>query len=277
MKKIIVPVDFSQHSEYALKAAALLAQKHNAEIYAVHMLDMIESSINESLNYQQEKTFFLLKLAEKKFTSFLNKEYLKGIKVNPVIKHFKVFSEVNEIAKNENADLIIMGSHGASGLKEFFIGSNTEKVIRFSEIPVLVVKNELTDLNFDNIVFPLDFSDEIINTYIQAKQVIKDFNGNLHLLYVNTPYDNFKTSAQMENMAVAFLNKAEGNINMLKEINFVADRTVEKGILNFSNSVGADLIAVSTHGRKGLSHVFKGSLSEDIANHASLPILTFKI
>ena len=277
MKKIIVPVDFSQHSEFALKAAALLAKKNDAQIYALHMLDMIDGSLNESANYQQEKTFFLLKLAEKKFKTFLKKDYLKDVKVTPIVKHFKVFSEVNEIAKNENADLIIMGSHGASGLKEFFVGSNTEKVIRFSEIPVLVVKNELADFNFDNIVFPTDFSDEIVNTYIQAKEVVKDFNGNLHLLYVNTPFDNFKTSAEMENLAVNFLNKAEGNTDKLKDVNFVSDRTIEKGILNFSNTVGADLIAVSTHGRKGLSHVFRGSLSEDIANHASLPILTFKI
>ncbi|MGB0891847.1 MAG: universal stress protein [Flavobacteriaceae bacterium] len=277
MKKIIVPVDFSQHSEFALKAAALLAKKEKAEIYVLHMLDMIDNSVNESLNYQYEKTVFLLKLAEKKFKAFLDKDYLKGITVNPIIKHFKVFSEVNEIAKEENADLIIMGSHGASGLKEFFVGSNTEKVIRFSDIPVLVIKNELTDLAFDNIVFPTDFSDELVNTYVQAKQVVKTFNGKLHLLYVNTPYDNFKTSAEMENMCVNFLNKAEGNSNMLNEINFISDRTIEKGILNFSNSVGADLIAISTHGRKGLSHVFKGSLSEDIANHSSLPILTFKM
>ena len=277
MKKIIVPVDFSQHSEYALKAAALLAKKQKAEIYALHMLDMVENSVNESLNYQHEKTIFLLKLAEKKFKTFLNKEYLKGLKVNPIIKHYKVFSEINEIAKEENADLIIMGSHGASGLKEFFVGSNTEKVIRFSDIPVLVVKNELSDLTFENIVFPTDFSDELVNTYTQAKQVVKAFNGKLHLLYVNTPYDNFKTSAEMENLAVSFLTKAEGNINKLNDINFVSDRSIEKGILNFSNSVGADLIAVSTHGRKGLSHVFRGSLSEDIANHSSLPILTFKI
>lgn len=277
MKKIIVPVDFSKHSEYALKTAVLLAKKNDAQIYALHMLDMVDGSLSESASYQQEKTIFLLKLAEKKFKSFLKKEYLEGVKITPIIKHFKVFSEVNEIAKNENADLIIMGSHGASGLKEFFVGSNTEKVIRFSEIPVLVVKNELSDFNFDNIVFPTDFSDEIVNTYVQAKEVVKDFNGNLHLLYVNTPYENFKTSTEMDNLAASFLNKAEGNIDKLKDVNFVSDRTIEKGILNFSNAVGADLIAVSTHGRKGLSHIFKGSISEDIANHANLPILTFKI
>ena len=138
-------------------------------------------------------------------------------------------------------------------------------------------ENKNKDLTFENIVFPTDFSDELVNTYTQAKQVVKAFKGKLHLLYVNTPYDNFKTSAEMENLAVSFLTKAEGNIDKLNELNFISDRSIEKGILNFSNSVGADLIAVSTHGRKGLSHLFRGSLSEDIANHSSLPILTFKI
>ena len=70
---------------------------------------------------------------------------------------------------------------------------------------------------------------------------------------------------------------AEGNSEKLKDVHFICDRTVEKGIISFANSVGADLIAVSTHARKGLSHVFMGSLSEDIANHAALPILTVKM
>ena len=67
MKKIIVPIDFSKHSEYALKTAALLASKHNATVYALHMLDIQEISLSESETYQQEKAMFFLKLAEKKF------------------------------------------------------------------------------------------------------------------------------------------------------------------------------------------------------------------
>lgn len=277
MKKIIVPVDFSKHSEYALKAAAQLALKNDAEILALHMLEIHETSINESVSYQHEKTLFLLKLAEKKFQDFLQKDELLGVKVTPIIKHFKVFSEVNEVAKAENADLIIMGSHGATGLKELFVGSNTEKVIRFAEIPVLVVKQELNDLNFDDIVFATDLSKASVNSYLQAKALVEDFNGQIHVVYINTPYETFKTSSEMEQMAVDFLTTAEGNADNLNTIIFHSDRTVEKGILNFANGIGADLIAVSTHGRKGLSHLFKGSLSEDIANHASLPILTFKI
>ena len=75
MKKIIVPIDFSKHSEYALKTAALLAKEFNATVYVLHMLDIQESSLSESETYQHEKGAFFLKLAEKKFNNFLVKEY----------------------------------------------------------------------------------------------------------------------------------------------------------------------------------------------------------
>ena len=61
------------------------------------------------------------------------------------------------------------------------------------------------------------------------------------------------------------------------DVHYVSDYTVEDGILNFSNKVGADLIAMPTHGKKGLAHFFEGSVGEDVANHATLPVITFKV
>jgi len=277
MKKIIVPVDFSKHSEYALKTAVSLAKKNGAELLILHMLELQETVLSESVVAQQEKAVFLLKLAEKRFKQFLNKEYLKEVKVTPVIKHFKVFSEINEIAKEENADLIVMGSHGVSGAKEFFIGSNTEKVIRFANLPVLVIKNELNDTTFKEILFACDFSKETIASYKKAIKTLESLGENIRLVYVNTPTENFKSSTEMEKIVADFLQEAEGNLNRLKDVNYVCEYSIEKGILNFANIIGADLIATITHGRKGLTHFFKGSIAEDVANHATLPVITFKI
>ena len=277
MKKIIVPIDFSKHSEYALKAAALLAKKNNATIYALHMLDLQELSLTESENNQQEKAIYFLKLAEKKFKDFLVKEYLEGVKVVPIIKHFKVFSEINAIGEKVKADIIIMGSHGVSGLKEFFVGSNTEKVVRFADLPVLIIKNEITNTDFADIVVATDFSEEGIPAFKSMLKLVDFLNARKHILYVNLPNEEFKTTSEMASMANNFLMKVEGNTDRMINVHFVCDRTIEKGILNFSNTVGADLISVSTHGRKGLSHIFAGSIAEDIANHSTLPILTIKI
>lgn len=277
MKKIIVPVDFSEYSEFALKAAALLSKKVPVEIYALHMLDLQEVNMSQTSSYSQEKGIYFLKLAEQKFKKFLQKDFLKEVKVVPVIKHYKVFSEVNAIAKEINADLIIMGSHGASGLKEFFTGSNTEKVIRYSEIPVLILKNELKDVDFSDIVFATDFSEETIPSYKRMLGSLDFLGAKKHLLFVNLPNEKFKTTPEMDTLANNFLMSAEGNVDRLINVNFVCAKTVEDGILSFSNAVGADLITIITHGRKGLAHVFSGSISEDISNHSALPIMTFKI
>lgn len=277
MKKIIVPVDFSKHSEFALETAALLAKKTNASIIALHMLDMQVSNLSETSSHHQEKTIFYLKLAEKRFRKFLQKEYLKEVLVKPVIKHYKVFSEVNDIAKELNADLVVMGSHGVSGLKEFFVGSNTEKVIRFSEIPVLVIKNKLTNTNFNDVVFATDFSEKSIPAFKKMLSTMKLFKAKKHILYVNLPNEGFKTTQEMDILAHNFLMEVEGNIDRLINVNFVCARSIENGILNFANLVGADLIMTATNGRKGLTHIFSGSISEDLSNHAALPIMTFKI
>lgn len=277
MNKIIVPIDFSEHSEYALETAAILAKKNNAEIVALHMLEMANNVIIDSNEEQQMQTVFFLKLAEKRFQEFLEKPYLNDIKITPVVKHFKVFREVNDVAEEHNADLIVMGSHGSSGLSEIFVGSNTEKVVRHSSVPVLIVKQKPVNLKFETVVFACDFSEEMVQPYLKACQFFENTSSNLKLLYVNLPGERFKSSAEMEATVAKFLEKSDGNLNKINDIHYISDYTVEEGVLTFANIVGGDLIAVPTHGRRGISHFFSGSIGEDIANHSTLPVITFKI
>ena len=101
--------------------------------------------------------------------------------------------------------------------------------------------------------------------------------ANMNLVYVNLPGESFKSTAEMEGKVVTFLKNAEGNLESLSKVTYVSDYTVEQGISNFANLIGADLVAVATHGRKGIAHFFEGSISEDVANHSTLPVMTFKI
>jgi nucleotide-binding universal stress UspA family protein len=277
MKKIIVPIDFSEHSEYALEAAAILAQKFNAEIFALHMLEISDAVLTYNPDEKESKAFYLYKLAEQKFKEFLDKDYLKGVKINPVVKHFKVFSEVNEVAKEINAELIVIGSHGSSGVKEFLVGSNTEKVVRYADVPVLIVKHNPILMDFDQVVFACDFSEESVKPYMNACKLFSDLGSNMNLVYVNLPNVGYKSTAEMEKRVAEFFKVANGNLNEMNNVSYVCDYSVEQGILNYANVVGADLIAVATHGRRGLAHFFEGSISEDLANHSTLPVMTFKI
>ncbi|MCX2718939.1 universal stress protein [Lentiprolixibacter aurantiacus] len=274
MKTIIVPVDFSEQSEYALKVAASLAKQYDAQILALHMLELNEAMISSSEGFHPEQTVFLLKLAEKRISDFLDKAYLKGVKkVTPIIKHFKVFGEVNDVVERHGADLIVMGSHGSDGLREIFVGSNAEKVVRHSEVPVLVIKDEMEDFKVDTFVFACAFKEESLGAFHKAWSFAEKLNADFHMVYINTPGDNFLSDQDAQEKISNFMEKAGTD----HEVNIFNDYSVEKGVLNFSEKINADVIGIPTHGRKGLSHFFMGSIGEDIANHSKIPVITFKI
>lgn len=277
MKRIIVPIDFSEQSEFALEAAANLAHKYGSELIVLHMLELSNAILTANGTAINDEAVFYLKLAEQKFDAFLDKPYLEGIKITRLVKHFKVFSEVNDVANEHQANLIVMGSHGASGVKEVLVGSNTEKVVRHSDVPVLVIKHNPILLDFENAVFASDFSEDAIKPYLNARTTFEKLGAKMHLVYVNSPDGNFRSSSEIDKRVSLFLKKADGDLDNLGNVHIVSDYSIEKGILNFANMIGADLIAVATHGRKGLAHFFEGSISEDIANHSTLPVMTFKI
>jgi len=166
-----------------------------------------------------------------------------------------------------------MGSHGSSGFKEMFIGSNTEKVVRTSDIPVLVIKNDHEDFKIKDFVFATDFSEECRKPFMEAQKFAKAMGAHMHLLLINTP-SGFKTTAEARDIMENFVR---GTAAENYSLNIYNDTTVEKGILNFTKDIQAQLIGMSTHGRKGLSHFFNGSISEDMVNHANMPVITFKI
>ncbi len=279
MKKILVPVDFSEYSEYALQAAATIAKQQNAEIVVLHMLGLSEAILTKNEGQEVAEAVYYMKLAEKRFETFLDKEYLKGIKVTETVQNYKIFSEVNEVAHEHDVDLIVMGSHGTTGLREeVFIGSNTEKVVRTSDVPVLIIKNAIENFEIKEVVFACDFKMENLRAYHKAMALFESLGANVHLLYINLPGERFKSTHQIEERVKEFLFKADsGNLEMYDNVVFYSDFTVESGVLNYSNKIKADAIAIPTHGRRGLAHFFSGSIGEDIANHANKPVITFKI
>ena len=275
MKKIIIPVDFSAHSEYALETGAALARKHNATLIVMHMLELSESLISSSSNDRNEETAFMLMLANKKFEDFLDKSYLNGISVTPLIKHHKVLKEVASVATHEKADLVVMGSRGHSDHDGIFTGSNTEKVVRYSDIPVLVVKSKPDSVNFKNIVLATDFLEGSISAVKNGLELLNALANNVIMLHVNLPNLGFLSTKEIDTRVSDFLKLAEledKNVN----IDFIADHNVEDGVLNYAKRINADAVAMITNGRTGLSHFFGGSISEDLVNHTKLPVVTFR-
>ncbi len=277
MKRILVPVDFSKYSEYALEVAAAIAKKETAEIVVVHMMGLKDSIITRDESKELFNGLQYMQLTKQRFSEFLEKDYLKNIPVHDTIRNYKVFSELNEVAQEWHAELIVMGSHGLSGIKDVFIGSNTEKVVRTSEIPVLVVKNRLQDFKISHAVFATDFDPKFIPAYQQARKFLRYFSCEPRLLFVNLP-EKFMSTREMQAKSSEFLiDTGINNPELLEKVSYYCDYTLESGIYHYCEERNVDLIILPTHGRKGLSHFFYGSIGENVANNARIPVLTMKI
>lgn len=273
MKRILVPTDFSKQAENALKIAAQIAKKNDSEIYLLHSLEMPLHLNSTADSGGMPESLYFIKLAEKHFVEVLDKPYLKDIVIHEAIGHNEIYNDINETISSKDIDIVLMGSHGSSGFKEMFIGSNTEKVVRTSPIPVLVIKNEHEHFEINDFVFASDFSEESTSSIQRANKFALEAGATMHLLHINTP-SGFKTTSD----ANEIMAKIVDPLNLENyTLNIYNDTSVEKGILNFAKDKDAQLIGMSTHGRKGLAHFFNGSISEDLVNHANMPVITFKI
>ena len=274
MKRILVPVDFSEYSVEALKVAAQIARKNNFEIILLHLLELPHQASDDFGNGNSipEIIYFKNKAIEK-LEELMDSSFLKGIEVLESIEFKKVDEGIIDASQKNNVDLIIMGSHGTSGFNELLVGSNTEKIVRYSKIPVLVIKKGVKEFNVNNFVFASDFSKETRKPFRKMLEFAKLFNSKLSLVTICTP-SSFKTTFATEKNMDNFISNFDIDNYSTHIYN---DTNIENGIINFSNSVDADLIGICTHGRTGLAHFYNGSISEDLVNHAIKPVITFKI
>ncbi|MEL6916976.1 MAG: universal stress protein [Bacteroidota bacterium] len=273
MKNILVPIDFSEHSEYALEVAAIIAQKKGSRLTVLHMIGISEAILAKDETQEMEEARYYMNLVKERFSTFLDKEYLKDIEVTQIVQNYKIFNEINQVAEEQEIDLIVMGSHGTSGLKDVFVGSNTEKVVRTSNVPVLVIKEHMPSFKMEKMVLAWHFRDGCVENYRKARDFADGFKAKLCLVYINTPAYNFLSTHEAEDKLSQFMY----NTGIREEVKIYNDYSVEKGILNYAESIRADVIAVPTHGRQGLAHFVMGSIGEDIANHSKKPVITFRM
>ena len=274
MKRILVPCDFSEPSVQGIKFAVEIAAKSSGLVMLLHILEvpvMHDTMMMPVLNF--ETSFFneLKMKAEKHLTKLKTKFEKESVKIQSFIEIGPVQKTIERIAEEKRADLIIMGTHGTAGLMESFIGSNTEKVVRFSTVPVIAIHQSAKLSKIKNIIFPTTMEKNQTPLVSQIKKLQAFFSATLHLLMVNTPA-NLKRTADEKQLIEAFAKQhhlADYTVNTRN------DFTVEAGIVNFAHEVKADMIAMGTHGRKGLSHLFLGSIAENVVNRITCPTWTY--
>lgn len=275
MSKILVPVDFSQRSEFAVKLAAKMGKKTDCEVYLLHMVELPSGVVDMGAgsNFSiPESMMYLRKVREKLFA--LKRRYFKnGCTVKHAIRFQDPFEGIRDYSKKIGADLIIMGSQGVSEFEEMIIGSNTEKVVRTSEVPVIVVKRDAEKFKLKDLVFASDFKEDNKESFKKFVDFASLFKSKVHLLKVNT-IGKFESSSVTKQKIKDFITDVDLPKNT---INVYNDTSVVKGITNFSREIDADLIALTTHGRSGLSNLFNGSIAKSVSKSVLKPVITFKL
>lgn len=275
MKHILVPTDFSPCAIGALKVAAKIARQTGAAISLVHTYAVpVYGFTSGHLMYDGVALTKITEEINDELQRIAEMEEIKDLQVSKLLLADTAIVQMLNHDQLADVDLIVMGTYGTSGVREDLLGSNAEKVIRHAKCPVLCVREEHGDhFNANDMVFASSFFGEVDDHFPKVVQMAELFGARIHLLYVNTPA-GFRTTPvirrQMEQFREKF-NLNEATINVYNEY------TVEDGVLQFARDTGADMIAMETHGRTGLAHLFLGSITEDVANHTRLPLLSVKI
>jgi len=142
VKKILVPVDFSDCSLFALHYAVNLAKQVDASLLLVHVASSLLAPPEMEYVHLDLKKFQaeVEKHASAKLAAIAQKEIPATVHASPIVRHGTPWEEITRTAKDRKADLIVIGTQGHTGLKHVFLGSTAEKVVRFAGCPVLVVR-----------------------------------------------------------------------------------------------------------------------------------------
>ncbi|MES2387950.1 MAG: universal stress protein [Bacteroidota bacterium] len=279
MKNILYPTDFSPEAGNARAAALTLAKLSGATLHFLHVLEPVGgygysfTGNNDDGSILQVYQMKLIEQANEELKKVALSSDLIEINSKYEVAVGEIYKTVLDYVTEKKIDLVVMGSKGSSGLEEVLIGSNAERIVRMSPVPVLVFKKDSANFDAKKIAFATDLKSNGTLVTDTLKKVQKLFNAEILLVNVNTP-NNFYRSREIEGLLDGYAKK-HGLSNYTSHS--YSDTSEEDGILHFAKENKADLIIMGTHGRTGFSHLLSGSLAEDVVNHSDTPVLTAKI
>lgn len=281
MKNILVPTDFSPAAHNAFEVAVQLAQRTGGGITLLHVEEHNDtprfSSSGGRIGGSSLEDVFMLKYLQKIKQQMHQlmaeaQQLAPEVPVGDVLRTASLVNSVLEVIAERQIDLVVMGAREHSAWQHFFAGSNTERLVRLAPCPVLTVKHPEMQFNVRHIVFPSDFSAEADRAVPDLQRIQAVYpDATLHLLQVVPDIDQYAT-AMARIQAFAERHHLE---HCEPEVIDAADASV--GIPLFVREAHADLVIMPTHARTGLSHLLHHNVAENVARHATPPVLTFRL
>lgn len=274
--KVVFPTDFTDLAMNALKVAIRICRKHNASLHLVNTveLDYYSFSIEpySSTVYSNQEVLDASKANLHAIKEEI--EQREGISCFVHVEPGNPAHYICTVATEEMADLIVMGTHGASGFREFFIGSNAYKVVKHAPCPVLTIPGNFRKDTFEKIMFPIRSTTGIEEKYEMVKSILLEKNVVLEVTGIvdkSRPDQITKISSSLSKLK---LRMVDDKINFHSDLFYVSN--IAGDILRIGEEKEADLLAINATLDYNWREMFIGPYTQQIVNHSKIPVLSFR-
>lgn len=274
IKRILVPTDFSETSNFAIEKACRVASLFGAELYIIHVLEASPYKLIKSDANPKEKIVLQKYVMDKleNLVKDITEKY--HITVSTLIGEAKVAEVVDDAVKDNKIDLIVMGTKGASGIKEVVMGSNAQKIVNGAPCPVITIKNAPGNFDFSNIVLPIEIWNNSIEKLDYVTSFAKNYKSTVHLLGIieSRKRPDMRRVLTLLNEAEAYLKT--NNIPSVRKI--IASQNVAKETMEYAVEIKANLVMVLTERESRIGGVLSGMFAKSIINHSEIPVMSIK-
>lgn len=277
MKSILHLTDFSETAREAYRYALAIAKAHQAALHVVHIYDRPYASIayqgGLSAVVDVEMDERIRHELAQHLAAYAKSEDTQGIEVHAhLLADYTVWRVGDYLDKFPGTGLVVMGTRGATSLWHGgLFGTNTARLIRHSPIPVLAIHPKNTYKPYTKVLLPVEvFEEKSLPVIQKALDFLRPWTDvRLILAVINTPYVFYDTPTIQ-----GFAERLRSQISYPAwELKVYNDISVEEGLRQAMETEKADLIIMGTHARKGLAQFLFGSITENIAQHLSYPLL----
>lgn len=272
MKKILFPTDFSHVSNNAFIYALKLADSINAEIITMHVYHLPQANyinvseyLHEIYDVTELSNFENYKDEVPVLRRIAEENNLDHVKISHVLILGNLIQEIQKITKHEFIDFIVMGTKGATGLKETFLGTVAIKVMNDVKAVVLAIPEHCKYEPIKNLLFITEYHADDTQSFLKVKALAKVFQAHIDCLRVK-PQNREDDNNNMRNWEELI------DIQNIK-LHSVTGNDAEGIILNFIDSHKINMIAMHVHHKNFFEKLFEISLSKKLAFHINIPIL----
>ena len=286
-EKILIPVDFSDFSQTAVDYGLFLAEKYCSQVTLFHAMVLFREDVNEEAHFHTLEKVAVIKEQERTelLESHRKKGEVCGVRIqSKMVRAFSAADAILDCIGDSNFDLVIMGTHGSTGLKKWMSGSVTEKVLRLSPIPVLTVHMDYQKTDIKKILVPIDFSSYSKTAVAEGITLSKVFHAGLEFMHsVEQEAHPTFHNVGLESILSENSELSEPILKNLVEFTGLSEKEAvyritegraHKEIKKLAEDHDIDLIVMATRGLSQLEHFLVGSTAERVVNIAPCPVLT---